>query len=159
MGNVCTCGKTQSSLHTRGLPMKKGANNRHRGTFVPSMKNFKNLRKVDDISTVYTFGTKLGEGSFGAVMKARRKGNDQECAIKVIQKASLNKNPMLPELMVGELSILKKTAHPKIMTVIEILHDDENFYIVSEILEGGELFDRLIEEKSFNEEKAALIIK
>lgn len=66
---------------------------------------------------------------------------------------------MLPGLMVGELSILKKTAHPKIMTVIEILEDDENFYIVSEILEGGELFDRLIEEKSFSEEKAALIIK
>ena len=49
--------------------MKKG-DRRHRGTFVPSMKNFKNLRHVDDINMVYTFGSKLGEGSFGAVMKA-----------------------------------------------------------------------------------------
>lgn len=30
------------------------------------------------------------------------------------------------------------------MNVVEMLEDHENFYIVSEILEGGELFDRLI---------------
>ena len=46
--------------------------------------------------------------------------------------------------MVSELSILKKCSHPQIMRVVEMLEDHENFYIVSEILEGGELFDRLI---------------
>jgi len=32
------------------------------------------------------------------------------------------------------------------MSVTEILEDDENFYIASELLEGGDLFDRIIEE-------------
>ena len=31
------------------------------------------------------------------------------------------------------------------MHVTEILEDTENYYIVTEILEGGELFDRIIE--------------
>ena len=31
------------------------------------------------------------------------------------------------------------------MHVTEILEDRENYYIVTEILEGGELFDRIIE--------------
>lgn len=45
------------------------------------------------------------------------------------------------------------------MKVIEILEDDKYYYIVSEILEGGELFERLIQQKSFSEQKAAHIIK
>jgi calcium-dependent protein kinase len=45
------------------------------------------------------------------------------------------------------------------MHVNEILEDTDNYYIVTEILEGGELFDRIIEVKKFNEEKAAQILK
>ena len=44
------------------------------------------------------------------------------------------------------------------MHVNEILEDTDNYYIVTEILEGGELFDRIIEVKKFNEEKAAKIL-
>ena len=44
------------------------------------------------------------------------------------------------------------------MNVVEMLEDQDNFYIVSEILKGGELFDRLVMQKSFSEQKAAHII-
>ena len=37
------------------------------------------------------------------------------------------------------------------MRVIEIIEDDINYYIVTEYLEGGELFDRLIKKKKFDE--------
>lgn len=45
------------------------------------------------------------------------------------------------------------------MKINEILHDDENYYISSEICVGGELFDRLIDVKKFGERKAATIIE
>lgn len=41
--------------------------------------------------------------------------------------------------------MLQKSSHPNIMSVNEILEDDNCFYIASELLEGGELFDRLID--------------
>jgi calcium-dependent protein kinase len=44
------------------------------------------------------------------------------------------------------------------MHVNEILEDDDHYYIVTEILEGGELFDRIIDVKSFSEKKAAQIL-
>lgn len=45
------------------------------------------------------------------------------------------------------------------MNVNEILEDNNNYYIVSELLEGGELFDRILEVSKFDEMKAAFIIK
>lgn len=53
--------------------------------------------------------------------------------------------------MLSELTVLQKSSHPNIMSVTEILEDEYNFYIASELLEGGELFDRIIEQKSFKE--------
>lgn len=58
---------------------------------------------------------------------------------------------MLQDCMVNELTTLKNCAHSNIMTVRHLLHDDENFYIVSELCEGGELFDRVIEVQKFTE--------
>lgn len=46
--------------------------------------------------------------------------------------------------MMSELDILKKANHPNIMRVMEIMHDEDNYYIASEICEGGELFDRIL---------------
>lgn len=65
--------------------------------------------------------------------------------MKIIKKSSLNKNKILPTLMMNELDVLKKTNHPNIMNVVEILEDDYHFYVISEIMEGGELFDRITE--------------
>ena len=61
--------------------------------------------------------------------------------------------------MKSEFEILQKTAHPNIMRAIELLEDKDYFYIVTELLEGGELYDRLSMELNFSEVKAAYIIK
>jgi serine/threonine protein kinase len=45
------------------------------------------------------------------------------------------------------------------MSVYEILEDEKFYYISTELLEGGELFDRIVDVKSFSEYKASYIIK
>ena len=47
--------------------------------------------------------------------------------------------------MISELTVLQKCVHPNIMSVTELLEDDDCFYIACELLEGGELFDRIIQ--------------
>ena len=123
------------------------------------MKNFKNLKQVDNIRDLYKIGKELGKGSFGSVCRAVRSGATFECALKIIKKRDLLSNPLLPQLMISELAVLQQSSHPNIMAVNEILEDDEHFYIASELMEGGELFDRLMSEKQFTESKAAHIIK
>lgn len=45
------------------------------------------------------------------------------------------------------------------MNVNELLEDDNFYYIATELLEGGELFDRIIVEKQFSEKRASYILK
>jgi serine/threonine protein kinase len=55
--------------------------------------------------------------------------------------------------------VLSKTDHPHIVRVIEMLEDDVNYYIVSEIIRGGELYHHIIKHKIFAENQSAYFIK
>lgn len=45
------------------------------------------------------------------------------------------------------------------MQIFEFFYDAKNFYIVSEYCNGGELFEMIVQMKSFSEKKAANIMK
>ena len=45
------------------------------------------------------------------------------------------------------------------MNVIEILEDGNYYYIISELLGGGELFDRIVSQGNFTENTAAYVIR
>lgn len=53
--------------------------------------------------------------------------------------------------MKNELKILRECRHPNIMEVIDLIEDENNYYIVSELIEGGSIFERLKKKKYFNE--------
>ena len=113
---------------------------------------------MDDIAKHYRFGLELGKGSFGSVRRAKHKKTDVQCAIKVIRKNALLLHPIMVELMNNELKVLEETTHPHIMRIFELLEDDRFYYIVSELVNGGELYDRILKLKIFNERDAAKII-
>jgi serine/threonine protein kinase len=54
-------------------------------------------------------------------------------------------------LLQNELNILGEKSHPKIIRIIDLMEDNDNYYVVSELVKGGELFKRLIKVKSFTE--------
>ena len=61
--------------------------------------------------------------------------------------------------MEQELDVLSKTDHPHMVRVFELLQDDANFYIVTELVTGGELYDYIIKVKRLSERQAADVIK
>ena len=62
------------------------------------------------------------------------------------------------ELMHNELKVLEQTVHPNIVRVFELMEDADNYYIVSELVKGGELYERIIQMKHFSEQNAAYVI-
>lgn len=100
----------------------------------------------------------LGKGTFGEVRKATHKKGQFVCAVKVIDKQKLKSNQVYFKLMQDELKVLQQTSHFQIMNIFELLEDSKNFYVVSEFLVGGELFDRIKKMKRFSEQKASYVI-
>ncbi len=46
---------------------------------------------------------------------------------------------MRKDRMINELKILEKTIHQNIVKTYELLHDRNNFYIVSELVKNGDM--------------------
>ena len=44
-----------------------------------------------------------------------------------------------------EIKIMKKIDHQNVMKIFEYYEDDKNFYLITEFMEGGELFDFIVE--------------
>ena len=109
--------------------------------------------KTNKINDEYKLGETLGQGAFGTVRKAVHKVTGQERAIKILKKRQQDERKFFLEV-----SILTKLSHPNIMDIYEFYEDKANFYIVSELCKGGELFDKITEKGFFREAEACPIM-
>ena len=106
------------------------------------------------ITNDYILGPVLGSCSTQAVRQATNILTKTERAVKIFKKIDQDENKFLTEI-----EVLAKLSHPNLMQIFEIYDDSRNFYIVSELCSGGELFDKIIEKSFFSEKDASLIIK
>jgi len=98
---------------------------------------------------------KLGEGSYGSVCKAKNKTTNVIRAIKTISKAQMKNIERFKQ----EIAIMKLMDHPNIIKLYETFEDHRSIYLVMELCNGGELFDRIIEAGHFTESQAANLMQ
>jgi serine/threonine protein kinase len=55
------------------------------------------------------------------------------------------------KLLKNELSILSEKSHPNLIRIVDLIEDNECYYVVSEVVKGGELFKRLCKVNNFTE--------
>ena len=124
---------------------KDSLNANQRYGSILSFKDFKGFKQVKNIKDRYKIGRVLGEGSFGQVRIALHRQAEVKCAIKIIRKDKIDEHDILQELMKNELTVLEETSHPSIMRIYELLEDDKFFFIVSEFIRYGELYDFIVD--------------
>lgn len=124
----------------------------------PVMGDYKQFKMMKNIESRYVFGKTLGQGAFGLVRLCMHKDSGKTFAIKIMAKRAIQKQQIYVQLLQNELAILGEKSHPNIIRIIDLIEDDENYYVVSEVVKGGELFKRLTKVSSFTENQAADII-
>ncbi|CAD8059270.1 unnamed protein product [Paramecium sonneborni] len=117
---------------------------------------FVNL-KQGDITDTYIINKILGEGSYGQVRLVQHKKTGQQRAMKQIQKKKILKEQ--EDAMFSEVALLKDMDHNNIVKLFELYQDSQNYYLVTEYLNGGELLDKLTKLSTFNERTAAEYMK
>ena len=85
----------------------------------------------------------IGEGAYGVVKKVCLKNDpDTLRAMKIIPKENIIENEDGSKFL-DEIEILKNLEHPNIMKIYECFNDKENFYIVSEYCDEGDLLGKM----------------
>ncbi|KAL9180634.1 hypothetical protein ACHAXT_011087 [Thalassiosira profunda] len=100
----------------------------------------------------------LGAGSFATVRRARHVKTGREYAVKSLDKQQIEKQRMGKQLK-REIAILRLIEHPRVVRFYEVLASKTKIYLVLELVEGGELFDLLVKEKGFGEDKARFFFR
>ena len=88
----------------------------------------------------------LGRGSFGKVLLVRYKNNGKLYAMKVLKKSVIKRKREEVHTKT-ERKILEQINHPFIMSLYFAFQDDKKLYLITEFMQGGELFYHLHREK------------
>ncbi|CAF9913279.1 MAG: hypothetical protein ALECFALPRED_008738 [Alectoria fallacina] len=108
------------------------------------------LKDIDPISgrkTInhYELLDKLGSGNHGTVKLARDLITDTLCAVKIVRRFSkklrLGRSGDPNDMIKKEVAILKKARHPNVVSLLEVIDDDEwgKVYLALEYVERGEI--------------------
>ena len=115
-------------------------------------------RNLDPL-TLYDELNLLGEGAYGKVVKVRHKISKVLRAMKIIHKDKMSLGSEEEEALINEINVVKSLDHPNIMKVYEFFNKDNCLYIISELLSGGELLDKINESGNLSEDVSAFLMK
>lgn len=61
--------------------------------------------------------------------------------------------------MKNELKVLEETSHPNVMRIYELLNDDKFYFVVSELIKHGELYDFILKKGGLSEKDVRNVVK
>jgi serine/threonine protein kinase len=123
----------------------------------PALSKADTVIPQTNFSEWYTLGKELGKGNYSVVHEATDKRTGEKVAVKIMDKRPLN-DIDIREIK-EEVSILDELNHPNIIRLFGFFEDEIYFYIVTEIMEGGELFDEIVEREFYWERDAQEVVR
>lgn len=108
--------------------------------------------KYRNIKETYKIEATIGKGSFATVKKAKHRASGERFAVKVLSKKKMSDEDKAA--MSTEIEILKQVDHPNIVKLVDVFEDERHLCLVMELMQGGELFDQILDKEQFSELEA-----
>lgn len=105
-----------------------------------------------DINETYDIGDVLGKGAYSVVKTARAKKTGEEVAVKIVKREGLPQDD--EKALKDEMRIMLELNHPYIIKLLDFFEESQNFFMVVEKVNGGELFDRIVQKVVYTEKEA-----
>ena len=122
------------------------------------MKNNSTHYSSETIINNYIIKQTIGKGTFGKVKLGIYVPTNEKVAIKILEKSKMVEKDDF-ERVGREMSIIQSLHHQNVIKIQDIFENEDNFYIVMEYCEGGELFDAITSKGYYSELDAAKIMK
>ncbi|XP_041924477.1 ribosomal protein S6 kinase alpha-3 isoform X3 [Alosa sapidissima] len=108
-------------------------------------------RNTSQFAEAYDMKEDIGVGSYSVCRRCVQKSTGMEYAVKIINKA---KRDPAEEVEI----LLRYGQHPNIITLKDVYDDGRSVYLVTELLKGGELLDKILRQKFFSEREASAVL-
>ncbi|XP_049625885.1 calcium/calmodulin-dependent protein kinase type 1G [Suncus etruscus] len=112
-------------------------------------------KQTVNIRKTFTFMEVLGSGAFSEVFLVRQRVTGKLFALKCIKKSPAFRDSNLE----NEIAVLRRIKHENIVTLEDIYESSTHYYLVMQLVSGGELFDRILERGVYTEHDASLVIR
>ncbi|XP_045661120.1 ribosomal protein S6 kinase alpha-6 isoform X2 [Ursus americanus] len=100
---------------------------------------------------VYELKEDIGVGSYSVCKRCIHTATNMEFAVKIIDKSKRDPSEEIEILM-------RYGQHPNIITLKDVYDDGRYVYLVTDLMKGGELLDRILKKKCFSEREASDVL-
>ena len=115
------------------------------------------LREDSSFSADYTLGEKLGEGAYSTVFTGTHTATGEVVAVKLCPKARMGSAEI--GRLTDEVAVMASLQHPHIVRLLAFYEDSDTYYLVLELMTGGELFDRIVRRSHYSEREARDVLR
>ena len=104
---------------------------------------------------VYEVGATLGHGHFATVYRGVHRESGEQVAVKAIAKSRTDVSAIR-----REVAILQKVgSHRNVVALRDVFETEDEWYLVMELVTGGELFERLVKQGPYSEKEASRLMQ
>lgn len=101
---------------------------------------------------VFSLPFQLKSGSFATVCRGTHRASGKKVAIKCVLRKDL---PATDDAAIyDEVAIMSALSHPHIVPLIDFFEEKDCYFLVMELMSGGDLFDRIGKKKTYSEADA-----
>ena len=119
-----------------------------------SISNNKENNNKEILIGDYIIKKTLGTGTFSVVKLGIHRITQKKVAVKILDKNKIESKDDL-ERIIREMQILTEMNHQNVIKVFKIYEDENNFSLIMEYCEGGELFNYIVKKQRLSEEESA----
>ncbi|KAK6473639.1 ribosomal protein S6 kinase alpha-6 isoform X1 [Huso huso] len=100
---------------------------------------------------IYELKEDIGVGSYSICKRCIHRVTSMEFAVKIIDKSKRDPSEEIEILM-------RYGQHPNIITLKDVYDEGRFVYLVTELMKGGELLDKILRQKYFSEREASAVL-
>jgi calcium/calmodulin-dependent protein kinase I len=105
----------------------------------------------------YDLRSLIQRGSFAKVVHGRRKSDNSDWAVKIVKREGLSAED--EQSLLSEVAIMEKLHHPNIIRIKEFFDCPRHMYIVMELLNGEQLYQRVVQKGRYTEPEARIAFR
>ena len=120
-----------------------------------STKGIEDKRVVEE---QYEVGKKIGDGNFAEVKECVHRKTGKKYALKIIDK-SKTRGAKETKMIENEVRTMQVIRHPNCVALYDVFDTEDELFLVMELVEGGDLFDRIVDKGKYAESDAVRLVR